>query len=57
LGTGAADFGACFRLFSQADYRGPFILQAARVERISEVELAIRNRRFVEHQINAVMAS
>jgi hexulose-6-phosphate isomerase len=57
LGTGAADFGACFRLFFQADYRGPFILQAARVEGISEVELAIRNRRFVEHQINAVMAS
>jgi hexulose-6-phosphate isomerase len=56
LGTGAADFGACFRLFPQANYRGPFILQAARVEGISEVELAIRNRRFVENQAAAVMA-
>lgn len=57
LGTGAADFGACFRLFPQANYRGPFILQAARVEGMSETELAIRNRRFVEHQVTAALAN
>lgn len=56
LGTGAADFGACFRLFRQSNYQGPFILQAARVEGMSEVDLAIRNRRFVQTQVAAVMA-
>ena len=56
LGTGAADFAACFRLFVQNNFRGPFILQAARVEGLSETELAIRNRRFVQTQVAAVMA-
>jgi hexulose-6-phosphate isomerase len=56
LGTGAADFGACVRLFRQSNYQGPFILQAARVEGMSEVDLAIRNRRFVQTQVAAVMA-
>lgn len=53
LGTGAADFAACFRLICQAGFNGPFILQAAREEGLSEVELAIRNRRFVEEQLVA----
>ena len=57
LGTGAADFTACFRLFQQANYRGPFILQAARQEGMSETELAVRHRRFVEHQVAAAMAN
>jgi hexulose-6-phosphate isomerase len=56
LGTGAADFAACFRLFRQSGYRGPFILQAARQEGMSETELAMRNRRFVEHHVTAAMA-
>jgi L-ribulose-5-phosphate 3-epimerase len=56
LGTGAANLGACFRLFQQANYQGPFILQAARMEGMSETELAIRNRRFVEQQVAAAMA-
>ena len=56
LGTGAADFPACFRLFRQSSYRGPFILQAARQEGMSETELVIRNRRFVEHLVTAAMA-
>jgi len=56
LGTGAADFGACFRGFLQSNYQGPFILQAARVEGMSETELAIRNRRFVENQVAGVRA-
>ena len=54
LGTGAADFPTCFRLICTADFCGPFILQAAREEGLSEVELAIRNRRFVEEQLAAV---
>jgi L-ribulose-5-phosphate 3-epimerase len=55
LGTGAADFANCFRLLGQNHFRGPFILQAAREEGLSEIELAIRNRRFVETQVAAVM--
>ena len=54
LGTGPADFATCFHLFRAADFRGPFILQAAREEGLSEVELAIRNRRFVEEHLAAV---
>ena len=54
LGSGSADFPTCFRLICAADFRGPFILQAAREEGLSEVELAIRNRRFVEEQLAAV---
>ena len=54
LGTGAADFPTCFRLICAAGFHGPFILQAAREEGLSEVELAIRSRRFVEEQLAAV---
>jgi hexulose-6-phosphate isomerase len=54
LGTGAADFWTCFRLIHAAGFRGPLILQAAREEGLSEVELAIRNRRFVEEQLAGV---
>jgi L-ribulose-5-phosphate 3-epimerase len=57
LGTGAADFATCFRLLVQNHFRGPFILQAAREQGLSEIELAIRNRRFVETQVAAAMAS
>jgi L-ribulose-5-phosphate 3-epimerase len=54
LGTGAADFATCFRLLVQNHYRGPFILQAAREEGLSEIELAIRNRQFVETHLATV---
>ena len=54
LGTGAADFPTCFRLIYTAGFCGPLILQAAREEGVSEVELAMRNRRFVECQLAAV---
>ena len=54
LGTGRADFVTCFRLIHEAGFQGFFILQAAREEGISEVELAIRNRRFVEEQLALV---
>jgi len=55
IGTGAADFPTCFRLICDAGFRGPFVLQAAREEGMSEVELAIRNRRFVEDQLAALV--
>jgi len=54
LGTGAADFPTCFQLICAAGFRGPFILQAAREEGLSEIELARWNRRFVEEQLAAV---
>lgn len=56
LGTGLADFATCFQLLCAASYRGPLILQAAREEGLSEIELAKRNRLFVEEQL-AAMAS
>lgn len=55
LGMGSADFPTCFRLICAADFRGLFILQTVREEGLSEVELAIRNRRFVEEQLAAVV--
>jgi L-ribulose-5-phosphate 3-epimerase len=54
LGTGAADFPTCFQLIVAAGFRGFFILQVAREDGIGEVELAVRNRRFVEAQLGAV---
>lgn len=51
LGTGAADFNTCFRLILQGGFHGSFILQAAREEGLSEVDLAIRNRLFVKEQL------
>jgi hexulose-6-phosphate isomerase len=53
LGTGAADFPTCFRLIYAAGFRGPFILQTAREDGVSEVELAIRNRWFVQEKLVA----
>jgi len=53
LGTGAADFPTCFRLIHAVGFRGPFILQTAREESQSEVELAIRNRKFIETHLEA----
>ncbi len=48
LGSGAADFAYCFNGFQSIPYNRPYILQAARENNISEVDLAIRNRTFVE---------
>ena len=53
LGTGSADFTTCLRLISASGFRGPFILQVAREQGLTEVELAIRNRCFVEGQMAA----
>ena len=54
LGTGDADFPLCFRLIRETAFRGPFILQTARDDSISEVELAVRNRRFCEQQLSGI---
>lgn len=48
LGSGAADFAYCFSGFQSIPFDRPYILQAAREKGISEVDLAIRNRIFVE---------
>lgn len=53
LGAGAADFQMCFRIICESGYHGPWILQAARESGLSEVELAIRNRQFVEEHLTA----
>ncbi len=53
LGTGAADFAACFRAFAKAGLRFPVILQVARGETGDEVAWAIRNRQFVEERAAA----
>ncbi len=53
LGTGAVDFATCFRMFGEIGFEGPFILQAARNEVLDEVDLATRNRRFIEEHFQA----
>ncbi len=52
LGTGAADFETCFRLIPSYGFPGPYILQAAREDGISELDLSIRNRSFVQHYLD-----
>ena len=51
LTTGSTNFEACFKLIGESGFDGPYILQAARDESISEVDLAIKNRQFVEEQV------
>lgn len=48
LGEGDADFGTYFKHFAALDYGGTYILQVARGSPGKEVELARRNRAFVE---------
>lgn len=56
LGAGHADFATCFRLIRGAGFFGPFILQAAREDGVSELDLARRNRTFVERYWNGPRA-
>lgn len=51
LGTGAVDFETCFRLIPSFGFLGPYIIQAAREDGVPEVDLAARNRRFVEEHL------
>jgi hexulose-6-phosphate isomerase len=53
LGTGHASFAELFDALAARQYRGDFILQAARGEPGDEVELARRNRAFVERAAGA----
>jgi L-ribulose-5-phosphate 3-epimerase len=53
LGKGDADFSTCFRSILAAGFQGPFILQVAREEGLDEVELAVRNRRYVEQALSS----
>lgn len=55
LGSGNADFDTCFRLIAASAFTGPFILQAARENGLSETELAKRNREFVETHLLDLM--
>lgn len=48
LGSGAADFSYCFKIFREQKFQRPFILQAARSKDLSELDLAIYNRTFIE---------
>lgn len=52
LGTGDADFKTCFTQFKNREYKGPYILQTARDEKISELDLARKNKRFVEDYLD-----
>jgi hexulose-6-phosphate isomerase len=56
LGTGSADLPTCFRLIHAADFKGPFILQVARQDGLSEVDWAVQNRQFVEAQMASVLS-
>ncbi|MBF0546921.1 MAG: TIM barrel protein [Candidatus Riflebacteria bacterium] len=51
LGTGNADFPTCFGLIRKTGFSGPFILQVAREPELSELELAKRNKLFVEQLV------
>ena len=54
LGSGGADFPTCFKLILESGFDRWFILQAARSEEVSEVELAGQNRSFVENHIKSL---
>ena len=48
LGTGDADLPGCIRLIESFGYTESFILQTARETEISELDLAVRNRKLIE---------
>lgn len=51
LGLGNADFESLFKNIRAVDYSGPFVLQAARGEAGDEVNLAQRNRIWLERHL------
>ena len=55
LGTGAADFGTCFRMLATASYSGQFVLQTARRQTGDEVETARGDREFVLRHWSAAL--
>lgn len=52
LGTGSADFRGLFKGLKEIDYRGAFILQAARDEEGKEVENIKKQTRFVKEYVS-----
>ena len=52
LGTGSADFHGLFKGLKEIDYKGAFILQAARGEEGKEVENIEKQTRFVKEYVN-----
>ena len=52
LGQGNADFPTCFNLIRKAGFSRHFVLQAARDKDGHEIDLAIRNRAFVERHLS-----
>ena len=55
LGKGNADFSTSFKLVCASGFNRWFILQAARDKKMSEVELAIKNRCFVEKYLQPIV--
>jgi len=53
LGKGSTDLPGCIRLIQASGYTGSFILQTACETEISELNLAIRNREFLEELLAA----
>jgi len=51
LGSGDANFAACFRAFRSIGFARWYVLQVARGETGAEVDWAVRNRQFVERQV------
>jgi len=54
LGTGGANFPVCFSSIAESGFDRWFILEAARQTEMTEVELAIKNRQFIENQIDSL---
>jgi L-ribulose-5-phosphate 3-epimerase len=56
LGTGDADLVSCFRMVTAMNFAGPYILQVAREDGPSEVDLAVRNREFVARELDRAVS-
>ncbi|EHQ36848.1 Xylose isomerase domain-containing protein TIM barrel [Methanoplanus limicola DSM 2279] len=52
LGSGSADLPLCFELLKKIHYSRNFILQAARQNEMSEIELAMKNKEYVIHLLS-----
>ena len=48
LGSGAADIPYCMSTFRSMKFARPYILQTARDDEITETDLAVRNKKFIE---------
>lgn len=55
LGTGSADFPGLFNGLKEIDYKGAFILQAARGEEGKEAEIIEKQLKFVQEYVNGYL--